>query len=336
MKILVTLISLCFLTGLFNSSVIAQDDETRQASGLPTLIGASGLSGKITIEGLDASQPKPALYVVVYFSGAVIDRRQVNDQGYYYVQKFPREGGILAVEMNSMEVGRYQIPPSVMGSIRQDLTINWRQAQNSNEKTGVLSAKNFYQRSAENEKTFEKAMLAVREKKPDNAIKVFKQLVENDPKDFVAWTELGTLLFKKEDFSKAEEAYNKALEQKPDYIVALVNLGKLFLAQKQADKAIPVLTKAVEIEANSADAQHYLGEAYLQTKKGSKAVIHLNKAIELAPVEKAEIHLRLAALYNAAGLKDKAVDEYKMFLEKIPKYPERAKIEGYIKENSPK
>ena len=53
-------------------------------------------------------------------------------------------------------------------------------------------------------------------------------------------------------------------------------------------------------------------------------------------MEKAEIHLRLAALYNAAGLKDKAVAEYKLFLEKVPQYSEKEKIEKYIKENSTK
>lgn len=90
----------------------------------------------------------------------------------------------------------------------------------------------------------------------------------------------------------------------------------------------------MEAEIASADAQHYLGEAYLQAKKGSKAVGYLNEAIRLAPIEKAEIHLRLASLYNGAGLKDKAVEEYKMFLEKVPNYKEKEKIEKYIKENS--
>jgi tetratricopeptide (TPR) repeat protein len=74
----------------------------------------------------------------------------------------------------------------------------------------------------------------------------------------------------------------------------------------------------------------------LQAKKGSKAVIFFNKAIELAPTEKAELHLRLASLYDAANLKDRAVAEYKLFLGKVPNHPEKARIEKYIKDNSPK
>lgn len=81
---------------------------------------------------------------------------------------------------------------------------------------------------------------------------------------------------------------------------------------------------------------HLLGEALLQGRKGSMAVGYLNKAIELDPVGKAELHLRIAALYNAAGYKDMASAEYKKFLEKVKDHPDRKKLEQYIKDNPPK
>lgn len=321
----------------------AQDDETRQATGLPIMIGQNSsnranasLSGRITVQGMDSSQARPIFFVSVYTGGTLIDRRQVNDSGNYYIPSVPREGAILSVELSGIEIGRYQLMPSVSGSIRYDVTLNIAEIQKVKGKTGVISAKNFYQRTGENQKIFDKANLASKEKKADNAITLYNQLVKKDPKDFVAWTELGTLYFRNEKFSEAEEAYNKALEQKPDFAVAQVNLGKLYFEQKQPDKAITVLSKAVETEPSSVDAQHYLGESYLQIKKGSKAVIHLNEAIKLAPIEKALIHLRLAQLYNGANLKDKATEEYKLFLKKVPNYKDKDQIEKYIKDNSPK
>lgn len=344
MKNPVKLLVLGFALLGFVFTISAQDDEARQTMGLPMEAGKNSgnqnkttLSGRITIQGLEPSQPKPTLFVAVYLSGALVDKRQVNDSGNYLVPGVPREGATLAIEgADGMEITRYPLPSSTMGYLRQDISISWAQIQSTKSKTGVISVKSFYQRSDENEKLLEKAVTASKEKKSDGAVTLFKQLLKNDPKDFVAWTELGTLFFKNEKYSDAEEAYNKALELKPDFIVALVNAGKLYLQQNQPDKAIPFLTKAVETEPNSADANHYLGEAYLLTKKGSKAVAYLNEAIRLAPVEKAEIHLRLAALYNGAGMKDRAVTEYKMFLEKVPDFKEKEKIEKYIKENSPK
>lgn len=322
----------------------AQDDETRQAMGLPMMAGKNAtnrekapLSGKITIQGIDSSAPrKPVLFVVVYFSGALIDRRQVSDSGNYFVPDVPRMGAVLSVEADGTEVQRFELPISTMGNIRQDIALTWMQIQHAKNEKGVISAKSFYQRSDENEKIYQKAVSASKDKKNDAAIKFFDELLKNDSKDFVAWTDLGTLYFKNGKHSEAESAYIKAIEQKPDFMVALINLGKLYLEQKQYDNSILVLTKAVEVEPNSADANHYLGVAYLQNKKGSKAVGYLNEAIKLAPIEKAEIHLSLAALYNGAGLKDRAVEEYKMFLEKVPNSSDKKTIEKYIKDNSPK
>jgi tetratricopeptide (TPR) repeat protein len=89
----------------------------------------------------------------------------------------------------------------------------------------------------------------------------------------------------------------------------------------------------VKIQPTSADANFYLGESYLQIKKGSKAVGYLYEALKLDPVGRAQVHLDLAALYNAAGLKEKAAIEYEEFLKKKPDYPERKKLEQYISEN---
>ena len=73
-----------------------------------------------------------------------------------------------------------------------------------------------------------------------------------------------------------------------------------------------------------------MGEAYLRLKKGSKAIPYLNEAARLGKIEG---HLDLAWLYNAAGLKEKAVIEYEELLRKKPDYPDRKKLEQYIGEN---
>jgi hypothetical protein len=55
--------------------------------------------------------------------------------------------------------------------------------------------------------------------------------------------------------------------------------------------------------------------------------------LKLDPLGKVEAHLRLAALYNAVGLKDKAAAEFQEFLKKKPDYPERKRLEQYIARN---
>ena len=125
---------------------------------------------------------------------------------------------------------------------------------------------------------------------------------------------LGTIYMSEKKFSEAEQSFTKALEQRPDFNMALVNFGKLRIAQKDYDKAVELLSKAVDLEPNSAEANHMLGEAYLQS----------------------DIHLRLAALYNGAGMKDRAAMEYKAFLEKKKDHPDAKQFRKYVEENLPK
>jgi tetratricopeptide (TPR) repeat protein len=251
----------------------------------------------------------------------------------------PHIGISLVLEIENEEVARYSLgnlaPPPMEN--RQDIIVTGDQiTQFLKRRNEVLNILNSYQRTPENQKLFEKARDAGKEKKTDQAIKLFRQLTESDKQDFVAFTELGTLYFAGNKDKDAATALGRAVELKPDFVPALLSLGKVQIAQKQFDAAIDILSKAVILKPDSADVNQYLGEAYLQSKKGSKAVIYLNKAIELAPIEKADIHLRLASLYNGANLKDRAAAEYKLLLAKVPNHPEKAMMEKYIKDNPTK
>ena len=57
------------------------------------------------------------------------------------------------------------------------------------------------------------------------------------------------------------------------------------------------------------------------------------KVQSAARLGKSEAHLRLAWLYNAAGMKDKAAIEYEEFLKKKPDYSDRKRLEDYISTN---
>ena len=117
---------------------------------------------------------------------------------------------------------------------------------------------------------------------------------------------------------------------RPTFGLALLALGRLRVGEKKYEEAISPLTTLVGIDPTSPDGNYFLGEAYLQIKKGSKAVPYLNEAARLG---RPDAHLRLATLYDAVGLKDKAANEYDEFLKKKPDYPDRKKLQKYIADN---
>jgi tetratricopeptide (TPR) repeat protein len=177
---------------------------------------------------------------------------------------------------------------------------------------------------------FLKAQEAVDHKHYPEAVTLFRQIVDADAQDFQAWSELGTAYLLQEKPEDAEKAYRRATEVRPTFTLAFLNLGRTLVMQKKFEAATEPLARAVELQPGSADANFLLGESYLMLKKGSKAVGYLGEAAKLG---RYEAHLRLATLYNAAGMKDKAVAEYEEFLKKQPAYPDRKKLEQYIEAN---
>lgn len=325
--------SIVVLTFVFGNTVTAQVDEVSEATGMPIAIGVAVIYGQVAIEGMPRDQRRPTIFVSLLAGGAQIERRQTDNRGYYFFMQNPRNGMTLLFEVDATEVGRAQLTVGIGNRVRQDVTLDWKALNGvSQATTGVVLAKG-YPRSPEADKEFAEGMNLIRANKTKEAADKFLEISRKDAKDYVAWTMLGTLHLEDKKYDAAAAAFARALALRPDFARARVNLGQMYMAQKNYEKAIDELTRAVETDKTSADANHYLGEALLQIKKGSLAVGFLNRAIELAPVAKAEIHLRLAALYNNAGLKDRAAAEYRVFLVKMPQHPDKQKFEQYIKDN---
>jgi Tfp pilus assembly protein PilF len=300
--------------------------------------GASVLYGDVKIDDGQQKGDKPQTFnLILYYlaTSHVIGRQMVSNNGRYRFFDVPNGEYELAVEVDNVEMARISIMVREMSrtDVRRDIALEWRGNHRLPEKSATVFALDDYQRSPASQALFDKAQEELKKNRTDEGLALLQQLVKNDPKDFIAWSELGTAQFKKEKLVDAEKSYLKALEEKPTYLVALMNFGKLRMAQKNFEGAIEIFTRAVTAQPKSADANLYLGESFLQVKKGSKAVGYLNKAIELDPMGKADVHLRLATLYNGAGMKDRAAAEYEKFLAKKPDYADKKTLQQYIADN---
>jgi Flp pilus assembly protein TadD len=270
-------------------------------------------------------------------SGTIIGRQPVRNRGRYQFLNLSDGQYDLVIEFRNNEIGRIQVRISGPSNkdFCQDIELGWH-AGSASIKPGTVSVEDFYERPPSNEEQFKKAQQEINKKKYAESTARLKKILETDPADFQSWTELGTVYLLENRLVEAERAYVHATELRPRYFLALRNLGWLKIWRKDFEGAILVLTRAVEVKPTSADANYYLGEAYLQVRQGSKAVPYLNAALKLDPIGKAEVHLRIAALYIGTGLKEKAALEYVSFLKKKPDYPDRRRLERYIAANKQK
>lgn len=331
----------------FALTVFPQEDLPREL-GLPSRIGGSRcdggrpgavatVQGLFNVSGLQNSDKPPKLSVALYAGGTYVSRQRVKNGGTYYFYCVPDQGVMVVAEIDSVDVGSYSVgslaPPPQTNY--QDIYVTWSGAGKAVRlRNEVISARNAYLRSPDNQKAFEKAMDRLREKNGDIARKLLGELLEKDPKDFVAWTELGSIQFNQDQLDDSVTSYERALELKPDFDSALYGSGRANLALKKIERSIDLLSKALASHPDSADINHYLGEAHLQNKKGSLAIVHMRRSIELQPDEKADLHLRIGWLYDAAGAKNLAAEEYRQLLQKKPNHPHKDKLQKYISENA--
>lgn len=307
-------------------------DPMSQSSGGHTIFGDLKVDDS-KVQGL-----KPEMFQLVLYNSNLqeIGRERVASGGRYKFLGLGNGEYDIAVQVGNDEITRIHIHVMELqnGDIRKDIELQWTGKPGTGplKQPETISA-DACRHTPANEEPFKKATDHLQNKNLDSAILLLNQIVGADPKDCVAWTELGTAYFRKADLDNADKSYQRALQERPSFLPALVNLGKLRIHRKDFEGAIAVLSLAIKEQPLSADTNLLLGEAYLQIKKGSKAVGYLNEAIRLDPNGKAEAHLRLAVLYNGAGLKDKAAIEYEQFLAKRPDYQDRETLLRYIKAN---
>lgn len=297
--------------------------------------GRFAIWGEIKINAITTDSQVPSVDIILVRVGTgEVGRQSISSRGTYRFTDLSNGEYEVVIEAEGREVTRARVFAtglSPFNGFRQDFEFDWKSnARTANPKTEVISAADLYIRSAANRALFNKAQNAVDKGKYDEAVTLLRQIVDNDKLDFQVWTLLGTIYQLQEKPEDAERAYLKAIEARPTFALAQMDLGKLRGSQKRFDQALEPLTHAVEIQPQSAEANLLLGEAYLQLKQGSKAVPYLTEAARLGRIEG---HLRLAWLYNAAGMKDKAAAEYEELLKKKPDYPDRKKLEEYISAN---
>ena len=275
--------------------------------------------------------PQTFQLVLTRIPGRVVDRQTVGSRDRYRFHGVSNGEYLLTIEVDHREI--LSMPLSIREfrptDIPRHLSLQWSDLSGQSVDTSAL----MYARKAANQKRLDKAQGAMQKNDLKTAVILLQEVVDSDPQDYEAWTDLATCRFRQDKLSAAVEAYQNALSANPDYFIAQFNQGKVELARKNFSAAVESLARAVEMEVKSAEAHYFLGEAYLGDRKGSKALGHLETAIRLDPEKMADAHLRIAALYNAAGLKGRAAAQYREYLRKQPDSPNRRPLEEYIRQH---
>jgi tetratricopeptide (TPR) repeat protein len=137
-------------------------------------------------------------------------------------------------------------------------------------------------------------------------IALLKRATEVDPKNKVAWNNLGLAYFAQRDDEHAIEAFNKQIEVNPYDDYAYNNLGRVYWNERKYDDAVKAFNKQLENNPLDKYAHNNLGAMYEEWHKYDLAVPELEKAASLTP-DNAELQVSLGDAYLNLGQDDKAL-----------------------------
>ena len=289
---------------------------------------ATFVFGRVVLLGIDPSAERPQITAQYTDTGQPGARQRVGKSGNYCFRRYG-SGGTVIIEVNGLEAARRAVPEGSGTQQREDFEIDVAR-RSTTSPPGVVSANQPNPKTVE---LYKQAVAFEQDGRTDRSIEVVSEIVRIDPQDAVAWTKLGALHQSRNDLSEAEIAFKRALSVRKDYVPALMNLGILKAVNKEYPAAVELFLLASVADPANARAFRLLGEAYLHNRKGSLGLEALDKALALDPIGMADAHLLKARLFDLAGAKKQAADEYREFLKKVPKYKEKKSLQNYINEN---
>jgi cytochrome c-type biogenesis protein CcmH/NrfG len=115
-------------------------------------------------------------------------------------------------------------------------------------------------------------------------IAALQQIVQRDPKNVQAWTQLGNDYFDTQQPQKAIEAYERALELQPGNPDVLTDQGVMYRAIGQFDRAVQNFQKANQANPQHMQSLFNMGIVYAyDLKQPDKAIAAWNKVVQTSP-----------------------------------------------------
>ncbi len=149
------------------------------------------------------------------------------------------------------------------------------------------------------------------------AVDLFKRVIDDDPKNKSAWTNLGRAYMGLRETENAIAAFRKQTELNEYDENAYDNLAWAYSVERKYDQAALAYGKAIEINPLSDYAHAALGGMYIEAKQYDKAALELEKAVSLKPDNPA-LKVALGNAYLNLGQDDKAMAAFDRAVEISP------------------
>jgi Flp pilus assembly protein TadD len=155
------------------------------------------------------------------------------------------------------------------------------------------------------------------EGKLPEAIGLYQEALEVEPRNATVRNSLGAALFLEDRLPEAIQEFRKALELNPNYINARYNLARALAASHDLDGAATEYAAYLQAEPDDAAAQAGLGSVFFLQRKYSEALEHMRKAVRLNP-NNADLEANLGTVLAMTGDLPSAIQAFEQALRIDP------------------
>src|SRR5262249_8973078 len=150
--------------------------------------------------------------------------------------------------------------------------------------------------------------------KQDEALAVYRKMMELFPQDPQPPYFMGTILLSQGGRAEARKAFERSAKIFWGFLPALEKLVDLDLVEEQYDSALSRLQEHLEKAPKLGYLWMLRGRVYLAQRDFARAEADLRRAIELEPTLQPG-YVLLAQVYNASGKQEQAIKELSGFAE---------------------
>jgi len=144
----------------------------------------------------------------------------------------------------------------------------------------------------------------------ENTETLFRRAVEVEPKNYLAYNNLGYYMANRNRLTEAIDMYQKSLDIKPDYVDALNNMGHALAGLHRDAEAIPFYETALRTDPNHVEVHNNLGNALSDVGRLDEAIPHYEIALRRKP-DHAEAHNNLGIALAMKGQLDQALPHFR-------------------------
>ncbi|MFH1995612.1 MAG: tetratricopeptide repeat protein, partial [Candidatus Omnitrophota bacterium] len=145
-----------------------------------------------------------------------------------------------------------------------------------------------------------------------------RNFLAGDPDQHLLRNILGTAYARKKDYDEAEKIFKKIMRENPEFTVARINLIQLYYRSDRSGEAVEAAKAFLEEQPDSPEARFILAVSYRKDGKLEDALRELEALIE-ARTYNAAVLLEAAETYRGMGDNEKTEEYYNLTIAAEPR-----------------